>query len=181
MDLKQILLIAAGVIVVGVIVIVAAFFVLDNGGSPAATPTPAPSASPVASAAPTAAGATPTARPSATAVATAAPGGAIVVQAKYNATMGYVVVTMYLNTGAAPVDASKLSIDLMSGSQTYHSGWQLKSSDWAPGNGNSMLEKNEAVSTQINANALGMPQSSSLIVLVMQDGSAVAQTTATPF
>ncbi len=178
MEGRNLIILAVGVLVVVVIALVAAFVVLNNG-SPEATPTPAPEATPAAAAGTPTTGAGPTAKP-VTGTATPAPGGPVLMETNYNRTMNICFVSLYLNTGASPVDTSNLRIDVVSGGQTYRSVWAPKAADWAGSNGNALLEKKEALTTQIDTKALGIPQGQAITIQVMQGDNLLVDKTVSP-
>ncbi len=177
MEQKNLIILAAGIVVVAIIVLAVAIFALNIfGGNPSATPTPAPASSPT----PGPSGATASVTPAAGASATPRPGGPLIAEARIDRNSSIIYVTMYPNLGATPIDASKLSIQVMTGGQTYSSGWVLKPEDWVSSNGNTLLESNEQIVAQFNTRALGIPQGQGMTVKVLQDGTELTQSAVTP-
>lgn len=181
MEGKQLIILAGGIIIVAIVVLAAAFFVLNNNGSPSATPTPAPGVTPAPTSAagnPTAAAQGPTAKPDVP--ATPLPGGPIILQTVYNKSMP-LMVTMFLNSGTDPIDVNTLKMDLESNGQAYHNVWAPKAADWTSSNGNSLLERNEALTAVIDTKALGIPQGSPVTVKILKDGAVVKEEVVTPY
>jgi hypothetical protein len=180
MDNKQLMIIALGIIVLAVVVLAAAFFVLNDNGRTSATPTPAPTATPEPAAGATTASPAPTARPTQTVSATPGPSSPIIVQAQANKTSGICFISIYLNSVAWPVDVSRLKMVIECDGKTYADVWTLKPSDWDNSNGNSMLEPKEAIATQIDTKALGIPQGKEFTINVLQDSTVLQGISVTP-
>jgi hypothetical protein len=178
MDGKKLIILAVGIIIVALVVLAAAFVVLSNNESPSATPTPAPEVTPAPTATASAATQGPTAKPAGS--STPAPGGPIIIQTNFNRTMNMCFVSMFLNTGASPVDTGSLKMDIVSGGQTYRNVWTLKTSDWASSDGDALLEPNEVLATQIDTKALGIPQGQPVTIRLVQDSAILQETTASP-
>ncbi|HEY3273398.1 MAG TPA: hypothetical protein VGJ92_06525 [Methanocella sp.] len=173
MDNKQLIIIAAGIVVLGLVAIGAAFVVLNDNGSSSATPTPAPAATNAP-----ATGA-PTAIPTQPFVPTPGPTGPIIIQAnvQVNGT-GICFVSMYLNKDASPIDVTHLKMNIECNGNTYSD--VMKTIDWDNSNGNSLLEQKEAITTQIDTKALGIPQGRTFTIKVLQDGAVIKETSVTP-
>jgi hypothetical protein len=181
MDNKQLMIIAAGIIVLAIVVLAAAFVVLNDNGGPAATPTPVPAATPEPAAGASTASPAPAAAPAQTVTVTPGPGGPIIVQAQVQANgTGICFVSIYLNTGASPVDVSHLKMNIDCDGRVYSDVWTLKASDWAGSNGNTLLEPKEALAIQIDTKALGIPQGRPFTIKVLQDIAVLQETTVTP-
>jgi hypothetical protein len=180
MDNKQLMIIAAGIIVLAVVVLAAAFIVLNDNGSASATPTPVPTAAQRPATGATAASPAPTAGPAQTVSATPGQGSPIIVRAQANKTGGICFISIYLNSVAWPVDVSRLKMIIECDGKTYADVWTLKPSDWANSNGNSMLEPKEAIATQIDTKALGIPQGKTFTINVLQDSTVLQGISVTP-
>lgn len=183
MEGKKLIILAGGILVVALVVLAAAFVVLNNG-SPAASPTPAPEATPAsATGGPTATQGSmtnPTLKPNPTDTPTAAPGGPIIVQTNYNRTMGICFVSIFPNTGASPIDTGTLKMDIVCDGQTYRNVWTPKVSDWANSDKDTLLEPNEVLTTQIDTKAAGIPQGRPITIKILQDSAVLQETTVTP-
>jgi hypothetical protein len=179
MDNKQLMIIAAGIVVLALVVLGAAFVVLNNNGGSSATPTPEPAAtSAPATGVPTASPA-PAGNPTHPAGATPGPTGPIIVQAnvQVNGT-GICFVSMYLNKDATPIDVTHLKMNIECDGKTYSD--VMKTTDWGNSNGNSLLEFNEVITTQIDTKALGIPQGRTFTIKVLQDSAVLKETSVTP-
>ena len=172
MDNKQLLIIAAGIVVLAIVVLAAAFFVMQDSGSSSATPTPAATATPVPATGTPAATAAPTATPR--------PGGPIIIQAQANRTSGMCLVSVFLNTGASPIDTGHLRMNIEADGKTYTDVWTVKPGDWTGSDGDILLDPGEAITSQINLNALGVPQGKAFTIKVLQDGTELQEATVTP-
>jgi len=179
MDNKQLMIIAAGIVVLALVAIGAAFIVLNDNGGTSATPTPGPGAT----AAPSTSGSTATpgatGNPTQTPGATPGPTGPIIIQAnvQVNGT-GICFVSMYLNKDTTPIDISHLKMNIESDGRTYSD--VMKSTDWGNSNGNSLLESDEVVTTQIDTKTLGVPQGRTFTIKVLQDGAVIQEKAVTP-
>jgi hypothetical protein len=180
MDAKNSVIIAIGIILVAAVVlaIAAVAFDLINGNlsgepSPGPTVTPAPSGSATPAPGPTT-GATPTASPGAAAAAPIYPGAIL------NRTSGMCLVTIMLNKDAAPVDASRLAMNIECDGQTYRNVWSPRPFDWAGSDGDAQLEFGEALSPQIDTAGLGIPQDRPVTITILLDTAELQHTSVTP-
>jgi hypothetical protein len=181
MDNKKLLIIAASIVVITLVVLVAAFVVLyGDNGSQSATPTPAPETTTGPSTVASTATPTPTAKPASTDTPTPAPGGPIIIQAQANRTSGMCFISFFLNTGAAPIDTGKLKINIECEGKTYANVWTLKPAEWDNSDGDILLDPNEAIATQVNTNALGIPQGKVMTIKVLQDSVVLQEKSVTP-
>lgn len=174
MDNKQLTIIAAGIVVLAIVVLGAAFVVLNDNGSSSATPTPEPATGATTD--------TPgaTAKPAPTATPTPGPSGPIIIQAQANRTGGMCFVSVFLNIGASPIDTGRLKMNIECEGKTYADVWTLKPGDWAGSDGDILLDPNETISTQIDLNALGIPQGKVFTIKVLQDSAVLQETSVTP-
>jgi hypothetical protein len=180
MDNKQLMIIAAGVVVLALVALGAAFIVLNDNGGSSATPTPAPTATPAPATGGSTVSPAPTVQPASTAASTTEPGSPIILQAQANRTGGMCFVSIYLNNGAFPIDMNRLKIIIESEGRIYPDVWTLKASDWDSSNGNSLLEPKEAIATQIDTKAAGIPQGKAFTIQVLQDSTVLQEMSVTP-
>ena len=169
-DNKQLVIIAAGVVLLAIVALVAAFFVLGDNGNQVASPTPGATAAPATG--------TPTATLAPT--ATPRPGGPIIIQAQANRTSAVCLVSVFLNTGASPIDTGHLKMNIACDGKTYADVWTVKPGDWTGSDGDILLDPGEAITSLINLNALGVPQGKPFTIQVLQDGTVLQETTVTP-
>jgi hypothetical protein len=174
------MIIAAGVVVLALVALGAAFVVLNDNSGASATPIPAPTATAVPATGVSTATPTPAGNPTQPVAATPGPTGPIIIQAQANRTGGMCFVSLYLNKDASPIDASHLKMNIECDGRTYSDVWTLKESDWASSNGNSLLESKEAIATQLDTKALGIPQGRAFTLKVLQDGAVLKETSVTP-
>lgn len=180
MEEKKLAIIAGGIIIAILVALAAAFVVLNNSGSPQATPTPSPAATQKPGAGTSTATPGTTAEPTGVASPTQAPEGPIIVLTNYNRTMSACIVSIFLNAGASPIDTGSMKIDVVSAGQTYRGVWTPKPADWAGSDGDAMLDQNEAIAAQIDTKALGIPQGQPITIKIMLDGAVLHEVTATP-
>jgi hypothetical protein len=179
MDNKQLMIIAAGIVVLALVVIGAAFIVMNDNGGSSATPTPGPGATPAQTTGGSTASPAPAGNSTQTPGATPGPTGPIIIQAnvQVNGT-GICFVSMYLNKDTTPIDVSHLKVNIESDGRTYSD--VMKSMEWDNSNGNSLLESKEAITTQIDTKALGVPQGRTFTIKVLQDGAVIQEKAVTP-
>jgi hypothetical protein len=179
MDNKQLMIIAAGIVVLALVAIGAAFVVLNDNGGSSATPTPAPEATDMPTTGTPTTTPAQSGNPTQSFVPTPGPTGPIIVQAnvQVNGT-GICFVSMYLNKDESPIDVTHLKMNIESNGNTYSD--VMKTIDWSNSNGNSLLEQKEAITTQIDTKALGIPQGRTFTIKVLQDGAVLKETSVTP-
>ena len=179
MDNKQLMIIAAGIVVLALVSIGAAFIVLNDNGDSSATPTPGPGATSAPTTGASTASPAPAGNPTQSGAATPGPTGPIIIQAnvQVNGT-GICFVSLFLNKDATPIDVSHLKMNIECDGKTYSD--VMKSMDWGNSNGNSLLEFNEVITTQIDTKALGIPQGRTFTIKVLQDSAVLKETSVTP-